>query len=259
MENFTDTLLILAITESGMHQIFIHAAFLAQANQVVRRRLALQMEDGEFYDKEEDVGFHSMETEDHRPKQWRWQRTEESYVVPAQNVRPTDTMGTMLNVEELMTLEEKNRCCGQKLGMGLGKMSICGQVNWNICEDRECYGCYFKTNAIADMCTNNIKGDTTMAIGEWACKKEWANSSTLEQIEHIAIFLATRPKERQDLSRFGAVRLTREEGRTIIRDKKKYFNFFATVNIKRIIYLDDIATVVNESGGAEPSTFEFFL
>ena len=71
------------------------------------------MEDGEFYNKDKDVDFHNMETEDHRPIQWRWQRTEESYVVPAQNVRPTATMGTMLNVEELMTLEEKDSCRGQ--------------------------------------------------------------------------------------------------------------------------------------------------
>ena len=109
------------------------------------------------------------------------------------------------------------------------------------------------------MCTNDIKGETIIAIGEWACKKIWADSSSLEQIEHIAIFLASRPKERRELGRMGAVRLTREEGRTIIRDKKKACNFYAIVNIKRVVYLDDSATIVDESGDAYPSTFEFYI
>ena len=211
------------------------------------------MEDGEFYNKE---------MEDRRPTQWRRQRAEESYVMPAQNVRPTTTMSTMLNMEELMTIEERSRCMNRNRKDMRGQVSprttsTCKQVSWRICEDKDCYGCYFRMNAIVDMSTNNIKGETVKAIGTWACKKVWADSSTLEQLEHIAIFLATRPRERLDLREFGAVRLTREEGRTIIRDKKKAFNFFALVNIKNVVYLDDMAMILDESG--EPAgTFDFF-
>ena len=207
------------------------------------------MEDGEFY---------NQEMEDRRPIQWRWQRSEESYVMPAQNVRPTTTMSTMLDMTELMTIEERSSCMNRNRRNMHPRMSICKQVSWRICEDKDCYGCYFKMNAIVDMGTNNTKGETVKAIGAWACEKVWANSSTLEQVEHIAIFLATRPRERLALKEFGAVRLTREEGRTIIRDKKKAFNFFALVNTKKIVYLDDMARLVDESG--EPvGTFEFFL
>ncbi len=62
------------------------------------------MEAGEVYNRER---------EEHRPIQWRWQREEESYVMPAQNVRPTITMAAMLNVEGLMTMEERMRCIGE--------------------------------------------------------------------------------------------------------------------------------------------------
>jgi hypothetical protein len=207
------------------------------------------MEDGEFY---------NQEMEDRRPIQWRWQRSEESYVMPAQNVRPTTTMSTMLDMTELMTIEERSSCMNRNRRNMHPRMSICKQVSWRICEDKDCYGCYFKMNAIVDMGTNNTKGETVKAIGAWACKKVWADSSTLEQVEHIAIFLATRPRERLVLKEFGAVRLTREEGRTIIRDKKKAFNFFALVNIKNIVYLDDMARFMDKSG--EPAgTFEFYL
>jgi hypothetical protein len=224
----------------------MYAAFLVQTTQGAwSPRISAPMEDGEF---------HNSGVENHRPIQWRWQREEESYVLPAQNVRPTSTMATMLNVEELMTIEERRRCMGENR-----RRSICKQVIWWTCKDKGCYGCYFKTKAIVDMGTSDVKGETIKAIGQWKHKKIWADSSILEQIEHIAIFLATRPKERRELAIFGAVRLTREEGRTIIRDKKKAFNFYATVNIKRITYLDDCATIVDESGEAEPSTFEFFI
>ncbi len=174
--------------------------------------------------------------------------------MPAQNVIPTTNMATMMNVEELMSMEERRRCTAENR-----RRSICKQVIWWTCVDKECYGCYFKTNAIVDMGTTEFKWDTIIAIGIWKQKKIWANSSILEQIEHIAIFLATRPKERRELSIFGAVRLTREEGRTIVRDKKKAFNFFAAINIKKVTYLDDCVTIIDESGEAKPSTFEFYI
>eukprot|EP00972_Heterocapsa_arctica_P053249 7840881-Heterocapsa_arctica.AAC.1 len=68
-----------------------------------------------------------------------------------------------------------------------------------------------------------------MAIGEWARAWLWADATCPANIEHIAIDLATRPQHRQLLAKFGAVRLTREEGRNIICSRRKAFNFFATV------------------------------
>ena len=163
----------------------MYAAFLVQTTQgVASPRIPAPMEDGEF---------HNTGIGNHMQPQWRWQRSEESYVMPAQNVRPKTTMATMLNVEGLMTMEERRKCIGENR-----RRSICKQVIWWTCVDKECYGCYFKTNAIVDMGTTEFKWDTIIAIGIWKQKNIWANSSILEQIEHIAIFLATRPKERRN-------------------------------------------------------------
>eukprot|EP00972_Heterocapsa_arctica_P018947 2797902-Heterocapsa_arctica.AAC.2 len=111
------------------------------------------MEEDEYYD---------MERENCRPRQWRWQRTEESYVTAAQNIRPTTTMGTMLKVEELMTIE-RNQCAAQHY-----VLSQCGQTQWKVCEDERCYGCDFKLHAIVDLRTTEEKGETIITIGQWA-------------------------------------------------------------------------------------------
>eukprot|EP00972_Heterocapsa_arctica_P060999 8995765-Heterocapsa_arctica.AAC.1 len=72
-------------------------------------------------------------------------------------------MGTMVKVEELMTAEERRQCAAHT-----HILSQCGQTHWKVCEDRNCYGCYFKKNAFVDLRTTEDKGETIMAIGEWA-------------------------------------------------------------------------------------------
>eukprot|EP00972_Heterocapsa_arctica_P017564 2595841-Heterocapsa_arctica.AAC.1 len=84
-------------------------------------------------------------------------------------------------------------------------------------------------HAVADLTTNDVKGETVEAIGYWRQSLFWKQARTLAKIEHIALFLATRPDQRKMLSRLGAVRLAREEAMTIIMMKKKAINFFATV------------------------------
>jgi hypothetical protein len=98
-----------------------------------------------------------------------------------------------------------------------------------------------------------------MAIGEWARTWLWADAACPAKIEHIAIYLATRPQQRRLLAKFGAVRLTREEGRNIILKKRKAFNFFATVQVKKYVYLDDCMMILDEEGLGEANTFEFFI
>eukprot|EP00972_Heterocapsa_arctica_P109949 16190042-Heterocapsa_arctica.AAC.1 len=61
------------------------------------------------------------------------------------------------------------------------------------------------------------------------------------------------------LSRLGAVRLSREEARTIIRMKKKAINFFATVAVKKSVYVDDTLIPVNRENMAYASAFELYL
>eukprot|EP00972_Heterocapsa_arctica_P039673 5846733-Heterocapsa_arctica.AAC.1 len=70
-------------------------------------------------------------------------------------------MATMIKVEDLMTTEERRVCVGHRF-----VRSYCGQVHWIICSHANCYGCYFNTHAVADLMTNDIKGETIIAIGE---------------------------------------------------------------------------------------------
>eukprot|EP00972_Heterocapsa_arctica_P064519 9521342-Heterocapsa_arctica.AAC.1 len=77
--------------------------------------------------------------------------------------------------------------------------------------------------------TDDIKGETTGAIGVWRNSSFWMQADIEQGIEHIAYFLETRLMQRRRLSKFGAVRLSRIEAMNIIRMKKKAFNFFATV------------------------------
>eukprot|EP00972_Heterocapsa_arctica_P100744 14853193-Heterocapsa_arctica.AAC.1 len=72
-------------------------------------------------------------------------------------------MATMIKVEDLMTTEERRVCREHRL-----VRSYCGQVHWRVCPHANCYGCYFKTHAVADLMTNDIKGETMIAIGEWS-------------------------------------------------------------------------------------------
>ena len=203
------------------------------------------MESGEYYD---------LEREDFRPRNWRWQRAEENYVRADQNIRPSTTMATMVRIEDLMTVEESGQCLEHTT-----ILSQCGQTSWKVCANGDCYGCYFKKHAIVDLKTTEDKGETIKAIGEWAGTWLWANASCPAKIEHIAIFLATKPHQRRLLAKLGAGRLTREEGRNIILKKRKAFNFFATVQVKKYVYLDDTMMILDEEGLGEANTFEFFI
>eukprot|EP00972_Heterocapsa_arctica_P114457 16442531-Heterocapsa_arctica.AAC.1 len=79
------------------------------------------------------------------------------------------------------------------------------------------------------------------------------------KIKHIAFFLATRPMQRRMRSRLGAVRLSRIEARNIIWMKKKAFNLFATVAVKKFVYVDDIMIPVDLENMAYASAFELYL
>eukprot|EP00972_Heterocapsa_arctica_P044168 6519916-Heterocapsa_arctica.AAC.1 len=68
----------------------------------------------------------------------------------------------MIKVEDLKTAKERSLCVQQET-----ILSKCGQVNWKVFSYADCYGCYFKKNAIVDFTTNDIKGETIIAIGQW--------------------------------------------------------------------------------------------
>eukprot|EP00972_Heterocapsa_arctica_P090629 13371742-Heterocapsa_arctica.AAC.1 len=48
------------------------------------------------------------EQEDVQPLVWRWQTTEDSYVMANQNIYPTTGMATMIKVEDFMTTKERS-------------------------------------------------------------------------------------------------------------------------------------------------------
>eukprot|EP00972_Heterocapsa_arctica_P002935 432817-Heterocapsa_arctica.AAC.1 len=65
--------------------------------------------------------------------------------------------------------------------------------------------------------------------------------------------------QRRMLSRLGAVRLSRIEVRNIIWMKKKAFNFFVTVAVKKFVYVDDMMTPVDSENMAYAIAFKLFL
>eukprot|EP00972_Heterocapsa_arctica_P070334 10390331-Heterocapsa_arctica.AAC.1 len=154
-------------------------------------------------------------------------------------------MATMIKVEELMTTEQKRDCRAHRF-----VRSQSGQTYWTICCHANCYGCYYKKHAVVDLTTNDIKGETVVAIGGWSQSSFWRQASTVFKIEHIAFFLATRPTQRRMLSILGTVRPSREEARNIIWMKKKAYKLFATVAVKRFVYVDDIMVPVDRENMA---------
>eukprot|EP00972_Heterocapsa_arctica_P065784 9710824-Heterocapsa_arctica.AAC.1 len=64
--------------------------------------------------------------------------------------------------------------------------------------------------------------------------------------------------QRRRLSKFGAVRLSRIEARSIIR-MKKASNFFATATVEKYVYMDDMMIPVDSEDMAYASAFELFL
>eukprot|EP00972_Heterocapsa_arctica_P051402 7560938-Heterocapsa_arctica.AAC.1 len=79
-----------------------------------------------------------------------------------QNIYPTTDMATMIKVEDFMTTKERSLRVQHSM-----ILSVCGQVHWKVRSHADCYVCYFKRNAIAVFMTNDIKGKTIIATGEW--------------------------------------------------------------------------------------------
>eukprot|EP00972_Heterocapsa_arctica_P058428 8619562-Heterocapsa_arctica.AAC.1 len=79
--------------------------------------------------------------------------------------------------------------------------------------------------------TDDNKEETINAIGSWRHSIVWDEAGVRQKIEYIADFLATRPAQRNIMSKFGAVILSRIEAMNIIKMKKKASNFFATVAV----------------------------
>eukprot|EP00972_Heterocapsa_arctica_P102179 15056536-Heterocapsa_arctica.AAC.1 len=69
-------------------------------------------------------------------------------------------MEMKIKVEELQSVKEFAKCMPFKR-----VKSRCGQTNWIICKQADCYGCYFKLNAVVAFETDDIKEEATIAIG----------------------------------------------------------------------------------------------
>eukprot|EP00972_Heterocapsa_arctica_P100664 14842389-Heterocapsa_arctica.AAC.2 len=109
---------------------------------------------------------------DAQPADWRRQRAEDNFILDNQDVTPTTDMAMMIKVEELMSTEEKRDCQPYRR-----VRSACGQINWCICRHADSYGCYFKMNAVADLMTDDIKGETIVAMGDWRHISLWKQGS----------------------------------------------------------------------------------
>eukprot|EP00972_Heterocapsa_arctica_P052301 7694332-Heterocapsa_arctica.AAC.1 len=108
-------------------------------------------------------------------------------------------MDTKIKVEELQNVKEFVKCKPFE-----NVKSRCRQTNWTICKQADCYGCYFKMNAVVDFEANDIKEEATIAIGGWKQRSYWKEADAKQKIEYVAYYLATRPMQRGRLSKFGA-------------------------------------------------------
>ena len=169
----------------------------------------------------------STEWQEDEPPDWTDKTQEEGHVQTLWGVMPGADMATMILVEEVMIGDETGRCrptCPTR--------SQAGQVQWMLCNNLDCFGCYCKANAVANLNTSTTTGETEKAIGGWSKRPHWVRDTTLMKMEHIAIFPATRPMQRKRLSALEALRLTRDEARSIVRKKTKAFLYFATLSTK---------------------------
>eukprot|EP00972_Heterocapsa_arctica_P082792 12200326-Heterocapsa_arctica.AAC.1 len=60
--------------------------------------------------------------------------------------------------------------------------SRCGQTNWTICKQADCYECYFKLNAVVDFVTDGIKEEATIAIEGWKQSSFWNEACVKQKI-----------------------------------------------------------------------------
>eukprot|EP00972_Heterocapsa_arctica_P027789 4087666-Heterocapsa_arctica.AAC.1 len=188
-------------------------------------------------------GMEEDDMEDVLPADWRRQRAEDNFILANQNVYPTtdgdDDQGGGVDDQRGEERLQGLQICQESTRTSLLESMLSCKLLRMLFQD-ECGGG-----------PDDERHQRRNGSGKWA--------HTQAKIEHIAIFLATRPNQRKRLSRLGAVRLSREEARTIIMRKKKAFNFFATVAVKKIVYVDDIMIPVDQENMPYASAFELFL
>eukprot|EP00972_Heterocapsa_arctica_P050681 7450986-Heterocapsa_arctica.AAC.1 len=82
-----------------------------------------------------------------------------------------------IKVEELQSVKEFVKC------MPFKKVkNRCGQTNWTICKQANCYGCYFKMNAVVDFETDDVEEEATVAIGHWKQRSYWKEAGAKQKI-----------------------------------------------------------------------------
>eukprot|EP00972_Heterocapsa_arctica_P072409 10694787-Heterocapsa_arctica.AAC.1 len=77
-------------------------------------------------------------------------------------------MERKIKVEELQSVKELVKCMPYKK-----VQSRRGQTSWTICKQADCFGCYFKLNAVVDFETDDIKEEPTISIGGWKQSSFW--------------------------------------------------------------------------------------
>ena len=110
-----------------------------------------------------------LQTErDSDSESWEHQTEEEVPVIIEKGFVPTKDMATMVFVEEVHTKD--NRL--QHIPI---RVITCSdrQIEWRLCGQQGCYGCYFKENAVASMDTTTDRGETEKTIGDWTKRAHW--------------------------------------------------------------------------------------
>jgi hypothetical protein len=99
---------------------------------------------------------------------WRFQTEEEVPVTIERGFVPTKDMPTMAFVEEVHTRDSRL----QHMPI---RVITCSdrQIEWRLCGQQGCYGCYFKENAVASMETTTDRGETENIIGDWTKRAHW--------------------------------------------------------------------------------------
>ncbi len=104
---------------------------------------------------EEDTSENVMEEE----VSWADQSQGEVPVITDLGFIQTKDMATMIFVEEVMAGDNKGRCIHTQT-----TRSQDGQVQWRLCNSRDCHGCYFQETAAADLSTSATQGQTEKDI-----------------------------------------------------------------------------------------------
>jgi hypothetical protein len=109
-----------------------------------------------------------LEIGDTNRRGWHLQTELEVPVKMEQGFEPTTFMPTMVLVEEVHTRDSRI--------LHIPHMAIpCadGLTRWRLCGQQDCYGCYFKANAVTRMDSSTEKGQTEKIIGDWTKRAHW--------------------------------------------------------------------------------------